>query len=165
MKAPTVMLFSSCSRMTRPGDFGPVIHLCRSVLTCSTVEPPAEPTLQSSVLQNPTINWSVRYGSRVDSLLVPDDGGETEDLLSNSADALVGVTHRGAPVLGDPAARRVVNDLHCPAELADHLEVVHRRHVRVCPCVNGNITCGSNNQSRLQKAITTTYSGGPRTPP
>ena len=50
MNAPTVSLLSSCSRMIRPGDLGPVIHFWRFASTSGRVAPPASPMLQSSVL-------------------------------------------------------------------------------------------------------------------
>ena len=47
--APTVLLSSSCSRMMRPGDLGPVIHFSRAASTLGRVVPPLA-MLQSSVL-------------------------------------------------------------------------------------------------------------------
>ena len=79
----------------------------------------------------------------IDALLVPDDGGQAEDLLSNGADTLVRVTKGRAPVLGDTAASRVVDDLHCPAEFTEDLVVGEGGHVRVCPCVDGEVTCAT----------------------
>ena len=59
MNAPTVSLLSSCSRMTSPGDLGPVIHFCRFWFTAGRVAPPASPMLQSSVLKCMRLAWCV----------------------------------------------------------------------------------------------------------
>ena len=56
-------------------------------------------------------------------LLIPDDSGQTEDLLGNGPNMVVRVTVRGPPVLGQAAASRVVDNLHGPAELQKELFV------------------------------------------
>lgn len=56
------------------------------------------------------------YAGR-DLLLVPNDCSESEYLPCNGVDTVIRVAERWTPVLGKPATRRVVDDLHCPAEL------------------------------------------------
>ena len=82
---------------------------------------------------------AARYDAPVLSVLVPEDGGEPEDLLCDCADARVNVSVRRAPEARELPIRRVVDNLHCPPELGEKLFVGERGHVRVSPGVHGDV--------------------------
>lgn len=51
-------------------------------------------------------------------LLIPNNGSQAEDFFGNGSDAVVRVSVRGSPKLGNSATGRVVDEFYCPAELA-----------------------------------------------
>ena len=69
------------------------------------------------------------------TVLVPDDGGEAEDVISDCANSVVCVSVWRTPISRDATAGRVVDDLHCPSELGDDLLVCKEAAVRMCPSV------------------------------
>lgn len=80
------------------------------------------------------LKWRLRH-----LLLVPNDGVQAEYLLCNSTHTVVRVTIGRSPVFGQASTRRVMNDLHRPAEFSEQLLVRQRGHVGVRPGVHGNV--------------------------
>lgn len=72
-------------------------------------------------------------------VLVPDDGGKSEDLAPDRGHTRVDVTVRRAPEARELAVSRIVDDLHRPSELRDDLLVRERRHVGVGVCVHSDV--------------------------
>lgn len=139
MNAVTVLSFSSCSRMMSPGLLGPEYHLASSAWTDARVPPPGWPMLQSPVLCHTT---SVsRNGERTDNdaLLIPHDRLHAKDRLSDGDDAVIGVTVWGTPILWKTTTGGVVDELHGPPKLAEHVFVAQGGHVRMGPCVDGDV--------------------------
>lgn len=56
-------------------------------------------------------------------VLVPDDGGKSEDLAPDRGHTRVDVTVRRAPEARELPVGRIVDDLHRPSELRDDLLV------------------------------------------
>ncbi len=85
------------------------------------------------------LGLSARRDVPVVGIVVPDDRSQPEHALRNGVDAVVDVAVGRAPEAGELSIGRVVDDLHCHGELAEHLHVAEGCHVRVSPGVHCDI--------------------------
>jgi hypothetical protein len=92
-KTPMVLGLSSCSRMQRPGDLGPVIQPDIAALTLALVYAGSWVIAQSP--ESERISAAQVWSKQL--TLVPDDGLEPKDTLCNGTYTVVNVPERWPP--------------------------------------------------------------------
>jgi len=88
------------------------------------------------------------------TVVIPYDSRQAKNDLRDGADTIVGIAVRRPPECWHAPARRIMYDLHAPAELGDELFIGEGRHMLVGPCVYGNMVYGIMSTGAGMSAIT-----------
>ena len=71
--------------------------------------------------------------------MIPEDGGQPENLFRNRGYAEIRIAKRWSPKPGHKPTGRIMNHLHCPSKLCDNIFIGKRCHMGMRPGMHGNV--------------------------